>query len=172
MERVSKILNDSIFQESLKRIGELEKDRRFCCHGMDHLESVARIAWILTLEEKKGLKKDVVYGAALLHDIGRCRPDSAGQPHRVESAAMAEDILFRAGYTDEERMAIREAILSHGGASKPAEDDREDEEGRGMRAVLSDVLYRADKLSRDCFACSVYDECYWEEERKNKTIIV
>ena len=37
---------------------------------------------------------------------------------------------------------------------------------------LEYVLYKADKLSRNCFACKMYDACYWTEETKNHTILV
>ena len=33
------------------------------------------------------------------------------------------------------------------------------------------VLYRADKLSRNCFLCDAREDCYWPEERKNRTIL-
>ena len=170
MERVKKILFDDTFRACMDEITVLEADRRFCRHGMDHLENVARIAWILALEEGKQLRKDVVYGAALLHDIGRSRPDSSGQPHRIFSAEIADEILIRAGYTEEEREDIRQAILSHGGSFVGSITHAYPDEHTAEN--LADVIYRADKLSRDCFLCGAYEECYWEEDRKNKTIIV
>ena len=39
---------------------------------------------------------------------------------------------------------------------------------QGFKPVI--ILTKADKLSRNCFACKAYDECYWEENLKNKVI--
>lgn len=37
-------------------------------------------------------------------------------------------------------------------------------------SVLRSLLHRADKLSRNCFACAASDSCYWPETQKNKGI--
>ena len=59
--------------------------------------------------------------------------------------------------TPEEVSEVCEAIKKHKKRSKT---------GGG----LTDVLYRADKLSRNCFMCDAREECYWSEDKKNKSI--
>ena len=78
--------------------------------------------------------------------------------HHEAGAVYAKEILRRAGYDEEETEMICSAIRAH---KDP--DDRRDS--------LESVLYRADKLSRNCFVCDAREECYWPEERKNKTIL-
>ena len=43
------------------RIEQLEQQRIFCRHGLEHLLDVARIAWILTMEDQLPLDKEIVY---------------------------------------------------------------------------------------------------------------
>lgn len=157
MERIDAILQDSRFQYGLQRIVELEKERIFCCHRLDHLLDVARIAWIMVLEQNLPLKKEIVYGAALLHDLGRYRQYEEQIPHHQASAELAKEILPDAGYTVEEVDAIADAIGQHGDQTV-------------SQSILAQVLYRADKLSRSCFQCAAQAECKWSEEKRNQTI--
>ena len=71
MERVNKILRHPVFAEHLARLENLEQARIFCRHGLPHLLDVARMMWISALEQQLPATRDVVYAAALLHDIGR-----------------------------------------------------------------------------------------------------
>ena len=71
MERMAAIAESELFTRCLAGIEAAEADRVFCRHGLPHLLDVARIAWILNLERGCGLHRDVVYAAALLHDIGK-----------------------------------------------------------------------------------------------------
>lgn len=158
MPQIDAILQDSRFQYGLERITVLEQDRIFCCHGLGHLLDVARIAWIMVLEQQLPLKKHIVYGAALLHDLGRYQQYEVQIPHSQASAELAELILPGAGYTTEETEQIINAIRQHG--TEPQE-----------QGVLARVLYDADKLSRSCFQCGAQAECKWKEEKRNKTIL-
>jgi len=158
MERVEHILQDARFQYAMQRVEALEQTRFFCCHGLPHLLDVARIAWILTLEAGLPLQKDVVYGAALLHDLGRYRQYEAQIPHHVASAELAEALLPDAGYSAAETARIAAAIQQHGA------------EGQAQDA-LAQVLYQADKLSRNCFQCAAQASCKWDEKKRNKTIL-
>ena len=83
MQRIDAILQNEQFQYGLKRINLLEQDRIFCCHGLNHLLDVARIAWIMVLERNLPVQKDIVYGAALLHDLGRYRQYEDNIPHHL-----------------------------------------------------------------------------------------
>lgn len=158
MKRIEAILRDVRFQKSLLRIERLEQQRIFCRHGLEHLLDVARIAWILTMEEQLPLDKEIVYGAALLHDIGRDRQYEEQIPHHQASAGLAAEILPDAGYNAVETTLIVDAIAQHGAPCC--------EQGS-----LAQVLYQADKLSRNCFRCTVQDQCKWPEEKRNRTIL-
>ena len=158
MKRIDAILQDERFRYGLQRIEELEKERIFCCHRLDHLLDVARIAWIMVLEQQLKLEKELVYGAALLHDLGRYRQYEEQIPHHKASAELAQAILPDAGYTAEETALITEAIGQHG-------------EAAASSSSLGQVLYQADKLSRNCFRCAAQPECKWSEEKRNKTVL-
>ena len=73
MERIQKIWEHPLYQQCLSRIRALEENRIFCRHTPEHFLDVARLAWIQVLEQGLDVSRPVVYGAALLHDIGRFR---------------------------------------------------------------------------------------------------
>lgn len=155
MDRINKIFNHEKYQCNFSKIQEMETDREFCRHTLEHFLDVGRLSYIFMLEEGGTLDREVVYGAALLHDIGRYEEQEAGVPHHEGSREIAFEILPKCGFNDEEISLIGEAIYSH-----------KDGEGTG----LSNWLYRADKMSRNCFNCSVSDECYWPLDKKNEEI--
>ncbi len=159
MHRIDKIIKDESFIKRIKEINEIEKYRIFCGHGYDHLMSVARIAYIMVLEEGLDISKEFVYAASLLHDIGRFSEYEKEMDHRIAGPYVARPILLNAGFSEEETEIICDAIRLHG--TYP------DEKG-----TLAGVLYRADKLSRDCFSCKAYEECNWPPEKKNDYIKV
>ena len=159
MFRIRRILEDEFYKKQIKKIISSEYERDFCRHGFGHVSSVARIAYILSLEEGGGIPKEMIYATALLHDIGRYTELEKKMSHHEAGAKVADEVLRRAGFTENERQEITEAISGH---KDPGE--RSD--------TLSGILFRADKLSRNCFVCDVREECYWPEERKNKTIWV
>jgi len=151
MQRVNAILSHPRFTECLGRTEELERDREFCTHDMDHLLDVARIAYILGLEsgQGQGADKELFYAAALLHDIGRWRQYEDGTPHEQESARIAQTILPECGFDSAETELILDAIASH-------------RTHVGEKPGFAGFLYRADKLSRRCFDCAAIRECDWE----------
>ena len=156
MERVKQIMEHPLYQYHQQRIEEAEKDRIFCRHGREHALDVARILYIQILENGLSVKKDVVYGTALLHDIGRVAQMEHGIPHEQASAEFAQQILPDAGFNEEELSEVTAAILSH----------RED----CSVSELGKILYQADKRSRDCWCCSASNLCNWPEQKKNKGI--
>ena len=156
MERIDAILQDYRFIDGLARIQKLEANRIFCRHGLDHLLDVARIAWIIALEQEIHLQKEIIYAAALLHDLGRYRQYEDGTPHNVSGAELALEILPDAGFSPEETGWIADAIRLHGNSSQGN--------------ALTELLYRADKLSRNCFQCAAQAQCKWEPEKRNTTI--
>ena len=144
MLRVNKLLADSDFLGYLQKNRDCEASRIYCRHDLTHALDVARIAWILNLEEDQGLDKEVVYAAALVHDIGRWREYETGISHAEASRDLAEDLLTACGFTPAETDAILLAVGGHRSSG-----------GDG----LSGLLYRADKLSRNCPGCASIQTC-------------
>lgn len=157
-ERINKILKNPIYQGHLKKIIGHEVGRDFCKHDLPHFLDTARIAYILNLEGAYGLPKDIIYGAALLHDIGRWQEYESGAVHAEASALLCEEILREADYHNDEMNEIKQAISNHG--TKELEEEH----------LLSNLLYRADKQSRGCYNCKIEGDCDWSPEKKNHMI--
>ena len=150
------IIKNKKFIYTLQSIDRLEQDRQFCKHGLSHLFDVARTAYIISLENNINIAKDIIYAAALLHDIGRAEEYEKGTSHSEAGAKIAACILNDCGYTDEEIKLITQAILSH----------RED----SGKNSLGSIIYAADKLTRPCFACDAARDCKWSSDKKNLTM--
>lgn len=163
MERVERIMKHPLYQTHQTRIEELEQDRIFCRHDLQHSLDVARIMYILILEQNLSVAKDVVYAAALLHDIGRAVQYEENRPHHEAGASFAAIVLKDCGYEEGETAIITQAIASHQ-ISESAEGGEEENAFRRL-------LYEADKLSRNCFDCAARNDCYWEVHRRNQTIL-
>lgn len=159
--RLSYIRNHPLYVSSCQRLKELEKDRVFCRHQMSHFLDVARIAYILNLEGNLGFSRDLIYAAALLHDIGKSRQYEVQIPHEIASEKIAVQILSdmppEIAFSIEEQGQILTAIRGHRSLRKNAEP-------------LELLLYRSDKLSRACFACPAEAECNWSIDKKNMNI--
>lgn len=110
MKRVDRILKHAVFRACIEKNRECEKDRIFCRHDVEHFLSVARIAYILNLKKKVRQKRELIYGAALLHDIGRYRQYEEGIPHEKASAVLAPGILKDCGFDEKETEQIVDAI--------------------------------------------------------------
>lgn len=176
MERVNRILRNPIYRKALQKNKEAEKERRYCHHDMAHFLDVARIAMLLAAKEQITAAKeqllpiseekelhafeDLVYAAALVHDIGRYRQYEDGTPHEEASAALAADILLDSGFDEKETYVIIDAVRSHRDA------------GIAEEKSLRGLLYRADKLSRACFACPAQGDCNWSAEKKNMRLVL
>ncbi|MCD7837139.1 MAG: HD domain-containing protein [Lachnospiraceae bacterium] len=158
MDRIDKILKHDLFLYHLKQNNAAEADRRFCRHNIAHFLDVARIGEIINLEENIGVDRELVYGAALLHDMGRHIQYEEGTSHEKAGGEIAPGILADCGYTAEEIDIITDAILHH--------RDKSIMEEKSLRGIL----YRADKASRACFMCDVEEECNWKREKKNTVI--
>lgn len=159
MDRIDKILKHNLFLENLQKIEAAEADRCFCRHDMAHFLDVARIGMIINLEESLEIPGELIYGAALLHDIGKHRQYEEGIPHEQASASIAPEILSDCGFDEKETGVIIEAVLQHRNSEVISEKN------------LRGLLYRADKASRPCFACKAEGECNWKGSEKNLKII-
>ena len=161
MKAVEAVRSHPLYQEHLARLAELERDRVFCRHGIGHLLDTARIAWIFNLEYNLGFRKEAVYAAALMHDIGKDEQYERGIPHEEASARIAREILddMGAAFDESECDAIVAAIREH----------RRLPEGASL---LGTMLYDADKASRTCFACPAREDCSWSSEKMNLSVRV
>ena len=158
MERLNHILNHTKYKEYLRKNQAAEEGRIFCCHSMEHFLDVARIAYIMNLEESLEIDRELIYATALLHDIGRHVQYEDGTPHEEAGAILAEDILKECGFRKVERTLILQAIREHRNTDMVTHKD------------LAGLLYRADKASRACFACEAEGLCNWKKEKKNMQI--
>lgn len=161
MDKVNYIREHPLYAGSCHKLTELEKERFFCCHQMDHLLDVARIAYILNLERGLGFSRELVYCTAILHDIGKSLQYEQGIPHEIASAEIAGQILSdmpeELCFTPSEQKQILTAIRGHRRLRPDAEP-------------LEALLYESDKASRSCFACPAEGECNWSTEKKNMEI--
>ena len=154
MQRCNNIYNHPIYIKRTKIIAEKEKDRIFCPHNLSHAFDVARIGYIMILEQGLDIDKELFYSAALLHDAGRY----SDKPHNESGAELARLIMPECGFSDFETECVSNAILGH---RNNTQDD-----------IFSKILYDADKQSRLCFCCNAQEECYWEQEKRNHTISI
>lgn len=159
LQRVNRILCHKSWRAATEQIAVLEENRSFCCHNIDHLIHVARLAGLENLERDLGISMELIYSAALLHDIGRGRQYIEGIPHEEAGAMMAVSILNDCGFGEEEKEKILDAIRSHRNRAVSEE------------ATLRGLIYRADKLSRNCFACAAESDCNRAREKKNLHLV-
>lgn len=159
MNIIEAIRRHPLFQKHYRQLEQAEKERRFCRHQMDHLLDVARIAYIQNLEAGLGFSKEMIYAAAILHDIGKAVQYEQGIPHEAVSAEIAGVILddVQNSFSEEEQQEILRAVRRH---RKYRED----------MTPFEKLLYTSDKKSRQCFACHVEQECNWSMEKKNMGI--
>ncbi len=155
MDRVNQILKNKIYIENLEKLNSYERDREFCRHDLEHFMTMARIAYILVLEKGLSYSKEVIYAIGLLHDIGRVLQYEKDIPHHEGSLILSKEILKNIPFSKEEKEEIYSAIESH----RTIKEDG-----------LANIIYKSDKLSRDCYRCKAEKECYWSNEKKNLEI--
>lgn len=152
MNNIDAIMSNNLYKEALENLSEYERDREFCNHTIEHFIDVSRIAYIMVLEEKLSVSKEVIYAIGLLHDIGRVRQYEEGIHHDIASVEMSREILKETSFTEQEIDTILNGIANH----------RKESDNK-----LEEIIYKADKLSRQCFNCKAEKECYWSSEKKN-----
>ena len=99
-ERYNRIVRNEEFNRLLDEIEALEADRIYCRHGLEHLLDVARISYIQVLEDGLDYDKNILYAAALLHDIGRAAEYRDAGSHDEAGAVIAAGILRDCGYAE------------------------------------------------------------------------
>ena len=148
----SAIVAHPLFCSQMEQINQLEKDRIFCKHNLSHLLDVCRLMQLETITAGFSFSTDLLYGAGLLHDIGRTEGE-----HHLASAKFANQILLDCGYSQEECSQITDAILKHRQPPTTFDD-------------LAALLYRADKASRPCYCCKASTLCNWPKEKRNQQL--
>lgn len=152
------LANDNYIRE-LELLAELEQGRIFCGHNMEHFLNVARIALILCYEEGIIAEPDIIYTAALLHDIGRIEEYKNGTSHDEAGIYKAGILLDEVDCDAEMKEKILRIIWNH-------RNQNEDKHS------LEYIFYKADKKSRLCFCCPAQKQCNWSEEKRNRIIEV
>lgn len=158
MQTIEKIRQHPLYIREYERLEKAENDRKFCRHQIPHLLDVARIAYIKNLEGNMGVSKEVIYAAALLHDIGKARQYQEGIPHELAGKEIATEILSDIpSFSEEEKTMILQAIIEHRRRSE-------------NMTALGELLFESDKQSRACYACPAERACNWGAQKKNRII--
>jgi uncharacterized protein len=106
-------------------------------HDLEHVERVHDLCIYIARDEPKA-NLDVLRTAALLHDVARVREfdDTLGSvEHATLGARMAEEILRKLNYEEEEISQIKHCVAVHRYRRK-----------RKPRTVEAKILFDADKL--------------------------
>ena len=149
------ILNHPVYKYHAQKNISAEEDWPYCKHDIIHLMDVARIAYILNLENNFGFAKELIYAAALLHDITKWKQIIENIPHNESAIEPTAEILRDCDFDNNEISLINRAILNH--RDGPKDNDN-----------FSYIIYKADKLSRPCFFCNYdKDTCDWDKSKKN-----
>lgn len=121
---------------------------------MEHFLAVARIMRIMALEENLNFDPDLIYSAAIIHDLGRTLEYEENIEHRLAGLAISDKLLALTDFGLKEKEIIRDVIKNHG---------KED-------SLFLKLFTKADKISRNCFLCKARSTCKWSDEKKNKVI--
>jgi len=169
LKRVETLVEDKYYQEYFRRNSEAEIEPKFCQHDFRHHLAVARITYILILEHNdlnyfikdsgisgKLAAKEIIYAAALTHDIGKWKEYKCGIDHASYGARLAREILPRALFNHTEVDIICRAIYEHRNISRDM-------------SFLGERLHRADNLSRICTRCEYRSQC---PKLRNKEISI
>ncbi|MDD6193938.1 MAG: HD domain-containing protein [Lachnospiraceae bacterium] len=165
-EQIDRLLQHPIYRARLECLQELEQDRIYCGHNLEHFMAVGRIAEQVAAANRLLLSKEVIWGAALLHDMGRVEQYQQGISHEKASEAFAREILFSLNWEASDIDVVCEAVSSHG--HRQCAQDRW--ERMSELVSLTEVISFADQFSRKCYQCTVADTCKWTEEEKIKRV--
>lgn len=157
MQRIQEIIKHPLFLMHMEKNAESEKDRQFCRHDLSHALDVARISQLRNVEEGLLLEKELLYAAALLHDITKWQQYADKSPHNETAIAPATKILQETGFTKEEIDNICYAIYHH-------------RKGTGEDNLYARLLFWADKRARACFFCEMGETCHRAQDLKNFTL--
>ena len=154
MKKTHSIFNHPLFVQSMRKNELSEINRPYCKHDLAHAIDVARIAYVINLEDQLGFSKETIYATALLHDITKWEQHLSDIPHNQSAIEPATKILQDVEFSEEEIANICYAILHH-------------KDGPPDTTGFAYLIFRADKLSRACYSCDSKSSCYWEDSKKN-----
>lgn len=161
MPRLNAVVSHELYRKYYKCIQECETDRNYCRHQMSHFLDVARIAYIKNLEEGSGFDKELIYVAAVLHDIGKSFQYRQQIPHEIAGEKLARRILEslpeNVRFTEKECELICMAVKGHRRRNEHMQP-------------IEELFYDSDKRSRMCLFCPVEKQCKWSQEEKNMEI--
>lgn len=165
MKRIELLLKDPLYLEYMNFNTQEEEGAKFCKHDFQHHLDVARIAYILVLENNdlnyfikenqlsgKLAAKEIIYAAGLLHDIGKWKEYQEGLDHASFGSRLAREILPNVSFSAQETGIISRAIYEHRNISK-------DMSFLGERVHRADNLSRMSNLSLLCSECSYRNLC-------------
>ena len=135
MNRVDLILEHPKYQEYLDKIKQAEEKRIFCLHNMNHFLDVARIAYIMNLEEELGIAKEIIYATALLHDIGR----KFGKRH-LGHVSDGYSYMMKLDYPDAARICLTHSFNDMKIEGYVGSFDTTEEETELIRTKLQEVV--------------------------------
>lgn len=154
MDIIKEIINHPLYRDSLNRIKKLEEKRIYCKHDLDHFFSVSRLAYIYVLENNIDIKKEDIYIAGLIHDIGRWKEYETGVCHALASSDIGEIIIENIDISSDRKEKILNSIKRHRSKNK-------------LVTELDKAIYYGDKSSRKCFDCDAYNTCKKRNEEIN-----
>lgn len=121
-----------------EKIIEIVQDKLTCsAHNLDHVFRVYSLCLLLAKYEKD-VDLEILIPAALLHDIARVEEsqDKTGKiDHAVLGSSVAEDILKKLEYEDEQIKEIKHCIITHRFRT-----------GNEPKTIEAKILFDADKL--------------------------
>ncbi|MBZ9689145.1 HD domain-containing protein [Clostridium estertheticum] len=121
-----------------KRIIEIVQDKLTCsAHNLDHVFRVYNLCLLLSKHEKD-VDLEVLIPSALLHDIARVEEseDKTGEiDHAILGCKIAEDILRKLEYEEEQIKKIKHCIMTHRFRT-----------GNEPNTIEAKILFDSDKL--------------------------
>ena len=150
------------YQDRLRRLQQIEKNRAFCRHDLAHMEKCAEIGQWMKRENGLAYSDGTILLCALLHGLGRVEEYESGADHRMASAELADGLLRELEVSEEERRKILRAIRSHGRRKDAARMWY----ARKRIRTLEGLLRFSDQFSRPCYRCRARRECKWREDEK------
>ena len=121
-----------------KKIIEIVKEKLTCsAHNLDHVFRVYNLCLLLAKYEKD-VDLEILIPSALLHDIARVEEsqDKTGEiDHAVLGGVIAEDILRKLEYEEEEIEKIKHCIITHRFRT-----------GNEPNTIEAKILFDSDKL--------------------------
>ena len=179
---IEDLIETGQYKEALRYLNDLEDEkvryqRLVCLYGMQELQQAKKEGL-----KAKALAEETYYDVvaiyvSILKDLEEFEEainiivEELSMPY----IPYQYETVYNAAY-DELLLAKQEASLE--GTSQKIFNEEEIEiilngiENHRSESdnKLEEIIYKADKLSRQCFNCEAEKECYWSKEKKNFTI--